>query len=168
MEQLIIIILSITLISVIGLIVLYTTVEKKKKMAGETTLNELKELLKKSVQDNARQITEAVEEGALDITGKFDSLAKDVRTAQDQANQKINSGFEELQSENKAVRRDVDEKIADIKSSFKDYSEKVKVALSKYSEDNAEYKKSTEAIKDQIQKQLQNLLKEIKSPLDLD
>lgn len=157
MEQIIVTIAALTLIGIGSLIYLYLTTEKKKKVEREIQHTELKELLKTEMQEKTKLTTE-----------KFDALAKDVRTAQDQANTKINSGFEQLQTENTTLRKDVSEKIADIKTSFKDYSEKVKETLSKYSEDNLEFKKTTEKTKEQIQKELQNILKEIKSPLDLD
>jgi len=168
MEQPIIIIAALTLVGVIALIFLYLTTEKKKKAAREAELTELKELLKTEVNNLLTKVQTKMQETANQATEKFDALAKDVRTAQDQANQKIISGFEQLQTENTNVRKDVAEKIADIKTAFKDYSEKVKETLNKYSNDNAEFKKSTEQVKEQIQKELQNLLKEIKSPLDLD
>lgn len=160
MEQPILIITAFTLIGVIALIILYLLTEKKKKAARQKELTELKDLLitvQTKIQEAAKQMTE-----------KFDVLAKDVRIAQDQANQKINTSFEQMQTENTNVRKDVGEKIADIKSSFKDYSEKVKDSLNKYNSDNADFKKSTEQLKEQVQKELQNILKEIKSPLDID
>lgn len=160
MEQPILIIASLTLIGVVTFIFLYLTTEKKKKAARETELSELKELLtvvQTKISDTSNQ-----------VTGKFEALSKEVRIAQDQANQKINSGFEQLQTENSNVQKDVKEKVGDIKNAFKEYSMKVQETLTKYSTDNAEFKKNTEQLKEQMQKELQNILKEIKTPLDLD
>lgn len=160
MEPSIIILIAFTLIGVIIFIFLYLTTEKKKRGERAAELNELKQLsanLQNQIQDTTNQVNE-----------KFDVLAKDVRNAQDQANQKINSGFEKLQIENSNIQKDVSERIADIKTAFKEYSEKVKETLVKYSDDNAEFKKSSEQMKEQIHKELQNILKEIKTPLDLD
>lgn len=168
MEQAIIIIAAMTLLGVIALIFLYLTTEKKKKAAREAELTELKELLKTEVNNLLTKVQAKMQETTNLETEKFEALAKDVRTAQDQANAKINSIFEQLQSEITTLSKDVGEKIADIKSSFKEYSEKVKDNLNKYSNDNAEFKKGTELLKEQIQRELQNILKEIKSPLELD
>jgi len=168
MEQPNIIIAALTLAGIIAIIFLYLTTEKKKKAAREAELTELRELLKTEVNNLLTKVQTKIQENTNQATEKFDALAKDVRTAQDQANAKINSGFEQLQSENENIRKEVAEKIADIKTAFKDYSEKVKENLTKYSNDNAEFKKENEQLKEQIQKELQNILKEIKSPLDLD
>ena len=88
--------------------------------------------------------------------------------AQDQANSKINSGFEQLQSENLNIKKDVKENISEIKTTFKDYSQKVQEALIKYSEDNHQSKLEANKLKEKMYSELQNILKEIKAPLDLD
>ena len=168
MEQAIVIIAAMTLLGVIALIFLYLTTEKKKKAAREAELTELNELLKTEINNLLTKVQAKMQETTNQEAEKFEALAKEVRTAQDQANAKINSIFEQLQSENTTLRKDVGEKIADINTAFKDYSEKVKDNLTKYSNDNAEFKKGTEHLKEQIQRELQNILKEIKSPLDLD
>ena len=168
MEQPIIIIAALTLLGVIALIFLYLTTEKKKKAVREAELTELKELLKTEVNSLLTKVQTKIQENTNQATEKFDALAKDVRIAQDQANAKINSGFEQLQNENSNVQKDVRNNIAEIKTAFKDYSEKVKEALRTYSNDNAEYKKDAEQLKTKIQTDLQNILKEIKTPLDLD
>ncbi len=168
MEQLIIILIAATLLFVIALIFIYRTTERKKKAAREAELIELKELLKTELKNLLTAVHAKMQEATNQATEKFDSLAQDVRTAQDNANSKIYSSFEQLQSDNLILRKDVSEKIADVKTTFKDYSEKVKENLTKYSNDNAEFKRGTQQMKEQIQRELQSILKEIKSPLDLD
>lgn len=168
MEQPNIIIAALTFAGIIVSIFLYLTTEKKKKVAREAELTELRGLLKTEVNNLLTKVETKIQENTNQVTEKFDALAKDVRIAQDQANAKINSGFEQLQSENESIRKEVAEKIADIKTTFKEYTEKVKENLTKYSNDNAEFKKENEQLKEQIQRELQNILKEIKSPLDLD
>lgn len=160
MEQPILIIVSLTLLGVIAFVFLYLTNEKKKKATRGAELEELKQLLA-TVQNR-------IQETASQLTEKFENLAKDVRTAQDQANAKINSGFDQLQTENSNVQKDVRNNIAEIKTAFKDYSENVKEALRTYSNDNADFKKDAEQLRTKIQTDLQNILKEIKTPLDLD
>jgi DNA anti-recombination protein RmuC len=168
MAQPILITAALTLIGLIVLISLYRITERKKKSAREAELVELKELLKAEVNNILTKVQTRMQESTNQTTDKFDALAKDVRTAQDQANAKINSGFEQLQSENATVRRDIAEKITEIRIAFKDYSESVKENLNKYSNDNAEFRREAEHLKERIQRELQNILKEIKSPLDLD
>jgi histidinol dehydrogenase len=168
MDQAIIVIESLTLLGVIIIIFLYLINEKKKIAAREAELIILKELLKTESNNLMINVQMKVQENTIKATEKFDELAKDVRTAQDQANAKINSGFEHLQTENTSVRKDMADKINEIKNAFRDYSEKVKETLTKYSNENAEFKKGAEQMKEQIKKELQNILKEIKSPLDLD
>jgi hypothetical protein len=58
--------------------------------------------------------------------------------------------------------------MSEIKITFKDYAQKVQETLSKYSEDNNQSKLETNKLKEQIQKELKNILIEIKAPLDLD
>lgn len=168
MEQAIIVIESLTLLGVIIIIFLYLINEKKKIAAREAELSILKELLKTESNNLMINVQMKMQENTIKATEKFDELAKDVRTAQDQANAKINSGFEHLQTENTSVRKDMVDKINEIKNAFRDYSEKVKETLTKYSNESAEFKKGSEQMKEQIKKELQNILKEIKSPLDLD
>ena len=98
----------------------------------------------------------------------FEELRKEIKLAQDQANSKINSGFEQLQSENINIQKDVKEKVSDIKTTFKDYSQKVQDALTKYSEDSHQSKLEANRLKEQMQIELKNILTEIKAPLDLD
>jgi len=168
MEQPILIITAMAFIGVVTLIFLYLKTEKKKKAAREAELAEIKEYLKTEVNNLLSKVQTKMQENSNQASEKFDALAKDVRIAQDQANQKINIGFEQLQAENLIVRKDVADKISDIKTSFKEYSEKIKESLNKYSNDNIEFKKGTEQVKERIQRELQNILKEIKAPLDLD
>lgn len=155
-----IIISSLTLIILSVFLYLYWTNEKKNKVERASNINELKQALtalQTKTQDAATLQNE-----------KFEGLAREVKLAQDQANSKINSGFEQLQSENLNIKKDVKENISEIKTTFKDYSQKVQEALTKYSEDNHQSKLEANKLKEKMYSELQNILKEIKAPLDLD
>lgn len=155
-----IIISSLTLIILSVFLYLYWTNEKKNKVERASNINELKQALtalQTKTQDAATLQNE-----------KFEGLAREVKLAQDQANSKINSGFEQLQSENLNIQKDVNENISEIKTTFKDYSQKVQEALTKYSEDNHQSKLEANKLKEKMYSELQNILKEIKAPLDLD
>lgn len=155
-----IIISSLTLIILSVFLYLYWTNEKKNKVERASNINELKQALtalQTKTQDAATLQNE-----------KFEGLAREVKLAQDQANSKINSGFEQLQSENLNIQKDVKENISEIKTTFKDYSQKVQEALTKYSEDNHQSKLEANKLKEKMYSELQNILKEIKAPLDLD
>lgn len=155
-----IIISSLTLIILGVFLYLYWTNEKKNKVERASNINELKQALtalQTKTQDAATLQNE-----------KFEGLAREVKLAQDQANSKINSGFEQLQSENLNIQKDVNENISEIKTTFKDYSQKVQEALTKYSEDNHQSKLEANKLKEKMHSELQNILKEIKAPLDLD
>ncbi|MCB0540570.1 MAG: hypothetical protein KDE33_23845 [Bacteroidetes bacterium] len=155
-----IIISSLTLIILSVFLYLYWTNEKKNKVERASNINELKQALtalQTKTQDAATLQNE-----------KFEGLAREVKLAQDQANSKINSGFEQLQSENLNIQKDVKENISEIKTTFKDYSQKVQEALIKYSEDNHQSKLEANKLKEKMYSELQNILKEIKAPLDLD
>ncbi|MFY7935894.1 MAG: hypothetical protein ACOVOQ_00845 [Flavobacterium sp.] len=160
MDIALIIISSLTLFVIGVFLYLYWTNEKKNKVERVNNINELKSaltVLQTKTQDLATLQNE-----------KFEGLAKEVKLAQDQANSKINSGFEQLQSENSSIQKDVKEKISEIKTAFKEYSQKVQEALTKYSEDSHESKLEANKLKEKMQSELQNILKEIKAPLDLD
>lgn len=160
MDIALIIISSLTLIVVSFFLYLYKTNEKKNKADRETDLIDLKRLLtdtETKVQETANKQNEI-----------FEELRKEIKLAQDQANSKINSGFEQLQSENINIQKDVKEKVSDIKTTFKDYSQKVQDALTKYSEDSHQSKLEANRLKEQMQIELKNILTEIKAPLDLD
>lgn len=137
-----IIITSLTLIAVGAFMYLNLENEKKNKIERANDLNVLKEQL--TVLQN--KISETISHQ----NEKFDFLGKEFKTLQNEANSNINNNFEQLQT------------------AFRDYSLKVQEALTKYSEDNIELKNSTNQIKEQIQKELKNILIEIKAPLDLD
>ncbi len=142
MDIVLIITSSLTLIAVGVFMYLYMTNEKKNKADRANDLNELKELftvVQNKIQETSSQQNE-----------KFETVWKEIKTAQDDANSKINNNFEQLQT------------------AFKEYSLKVQESLTKYSEENIELKKVTNQIKEQIQKELKNILIEIKAPLDLD
>lgn len=142
MDIALIIISSVTLIVIGFFLYLYWTNEKKNKAERANDINELKELLT-ALQNKIQETSSKQNE-------KFEALAKNIMKAHDEANSKINNNFELLQT------------------AFKDYSQKVQEALTKYSDENIESKKATNQIKDQIQKELKNILTEIKAPLDLD
>ena len=142
MDIAIIITASLTLIAVGAFMYLYLKNEKKNKTDRANDLNELKEQL--------TVLLNKISETSSHQNEKFEILGKEIKTAQDEANSKINNNFEQLQT------------------AFKDYSLKVQEALTKYSEENIELKKATNQIKEQIQKELKSILTEIKAPLDLD
>jgi uncharacterized protein YoxC len=160
MDISLIIIPSLTLIVIGVFLYLYLSNEKKNKLERVNDINELKKALT-ALQAKTQDLATLQNE-------KFEGLAKVVKLAQDQANSKINSGFEQLQSENSSIQKDVKEKISDIKTTFKDYSQKVQEALTKYSEDSHQSKLEANKLKEKMQSELQNILKEIKAPLDLD
>lgn len=168
MEESTIIIAATSLFGIIALILLYLITERKKKSARETMLTELTELLKTEVNNLESNLQTKMQEDTKQVSEKFELLAKVVRNAQDQSNAKINEGFEKLQFENSSLRKDLVEKIAELKSAFKEYSQNVSENLNKYNNDNLEFKRGTEQLKEQIQRELENILQEIKSPLDLD
>lgn len=60
------------------------------------------------------------------------------------------------------------EQISQINIAFINYTKKVQDSLVKYANDNEEMKKETINLKQQIKVDLENILKEIKMPLDLD
>ena len=160
METALIIISSLTLILIVFFLYFYKTNEKKNKANREIDLSGLKQILA-DTQTKNQDIANKQNE-------KFDELRKEVKLAQDQANSKINSGFEQLQNANIDIQKDVKEKISDIKTTFKDYSQKIQDALTKYSEDNHQSKLEANRLKEQMQIELKNILTEIKAPLDLD
>jgi hypothetical protein len=175
MELPILIIASLTLVCVSVFLFQYLKTEKKKKLARENELSELRSLLT-TVQSRVTEAEQGLNHQLQDISAKatteftqrFETLTSNVRTAQDQANQKINSGFEQLQTENSNIQKDVNQKVNDIKSAFQQYSQQVENILSSYAQSNSEFKRDTEQLKQQIQRELQNILKEIKTPLELD
>lgn len=160
MDIALIIISSFTLIIICVFLYLYLTNEKKNKVERANSINELKQALT-TLQTKSQDLANLQNE-------KFEVLAKEVKLAQDQANSKINSGFEQLRNENSNIQKDVNEKISDIKAAFKDYSQKTQDALTKFSEDTHQSKLEANKLKEQMQTELNNILKEIKAPLDLD
>jgi hypothetical protein len=164
MDIVLIITSSMTLIVVGVFMYFYLTNEKKNKVCRIRDLNELKQ--------SVTEIQSAIQTKNLETSTlqneKFELLVKSVKIAQDQSNSKINSGFEQLQNENLNIQKDVKEKVSEIQLAFKEYSRKVQETLTKYSDENLELKNSTNQIKEQIHKELKNILTEIKAPLDLD
>jgi hypothetical protein len=164
MEITLIIISALSLITIIAFFYFYSKNEKKNKVER---VNDLKEITTKIEETTRRQLAK-ITEIANQQNEKYGELSKDVKTFQEQANTKINSGFEQLQNENSNIQKDVKEKVADIKSSFKDYSQKVQEILTKYSDDLHQSKLDSNRLKEEMQTEINNLLKEIKAPLDLD
>jgi hypothetical protein len=164
MDIAIIITASLTLIAVGAFMYLYLKNEKKNKTDRANDLNELKEQLtvlqnkisetsshhNEKIEAIGRELKASQDEVNLKISEKLEILGREIKTAQDEANSKNSNNFEQLQT------------------AFKDYSLKVQEALTKYSDEHIELKKSTNQIKEQIQKELKNILTEIKAPLDLD
>lgn len=175
MELPILIISSLTLICVIVFLFLYLKTENKKKIARENELLELRSILT-TVQGRLSEVEQSLIKQLHDISMKiiteftqcFESLTINVRAAQDQANQKIDSGFEKLQTENSNIQRSVDQKVNDIKTAFQNYLQQVENVLSSYSQSNLELRRDAEQLNQQMQRELQNILKEIKTPLELD
>jgi predicted nucleic acid-binding Zn-ribbon protein len=171
MDIILLITASLTLFAVGTFMYLYLKNEKKNKTERGNDINEIKQLMsvvQTKIHETAHQQQTKIQDLAILQNEKFEGLAKEVKLAQDQANSKINSGFEQLQSENLNIQKDVKEKISEIETTFKDYSQKVQEALTKYTEDSKESKLETIKLKEQIQQELKNILTEIKAPLDLD
>jgi hypothetical protein len=118
MEIILIVIESLALIAVVFFIYLYINNEKKNKTERAIEFNEIKQLMTtvqiKIHETNYQQQTK-MQDLAFLQNEKFSVLAKEVKLAQDQANSKINSGFEQLQNENSNIQKDVKEKISEIK-----------------------------------------------------
>jgi len=138
--------------------------EKKKSQH----LNSQFEFLEKNMQDIAVLLLSKSEELSNKQGLKFEDLSKEIRIAQDQSNSKINNGFERLQSENIQIQSGINEKVSDIKKSFTEYMQKVEEILNKYNIDTNQTSLETNRIKEDINSSLQNILREIKAPLDLD
>jgi hypothetical protein len=171
MDIILIIIGSLTLIAVCVFMYFYLKNEKKNQTERANEIYEIKQLMttiQTKIQEIDHQQQTKMQALALLQNEKFEGLAKEVKLAQDQSNSKMNSGFEQLQSENSNIQKDIREKIFEIKTTFEDYSRKVQESLTKYSENSNQSKLETNKIKEEIQKQLKNILTEIKAPLDLD
>jgi len=97
MELPILIITSLTLVCVTVFLFLYLKTDKKNKLARENELSELRSLLT-AVQNRVTEAENGVNQQLLDVSTnatnefsqRFETLTSNVRTAQDQANQKIN------------------------------------------------------------------------------
>ncbi len=160
MDIALIIISSFTLIVTCVFLYLYLTNEKKNKVDKANRFNELRQALT-DFQTKTQDLANLQNE-------KFEGLAKEVKVSQDQANSKINTGFEQLQKENSNIQKEVNDKISEIKTAFKDYSQKIQDTLTNYSKDSHQSKLEANKLKEQMQIELHNILKEIKAPLDLD
>jgi len=156
----IIFITSLTLAAILTFSVLYFKTEKTNRLTLHDNIESLKEILTelKSLSINT----------ASDISGRLNELRKEVKLAQDQANAKMNSGFAKMEEENKEIRKETSSYISTIQTTFKDYADRVDKLLAHYANDTLENQRETNQLKQQIQQELQNILKEIKSPLDLD
>src|SRR5690606_13426081 len=68
---------------------------------------------------------------ASDISERFNDLRKEVKIAQDQANTKMNSGFELLKEDNKKTKKEFSEQVNNLLTSHKDYAERVDKLITK-------------------------------------
>mgnify|MGYP003460928775 CR=1 FL=1 len=141
-------------------ILLYFKTEKARKQADADNLEIL--------QNEFAEIKKLEINTASDLSDRFDALRKEIKLSQDQANAKMNLGFENLETENIDIRKEIAANITKLELAFKDYADKADRLLSKYSNDVADTQKEANQLKEQIKKELQNILIEIKSPLDLD
>jgi hypothetical protein len=156
MENIIIYLVSATLLVILTFLFLYFKNEKANKQTQETIKNFLEEFKRLLINT------------ASDLSNRFEEQRKEVKISQDQTNSKMNSGFEELERDNKEIRKEASNYVSKLQQTFKDYADRVDKLLMKYSEDNLNSQKETNQLKLQIQQELQNLLKEIKAPLDLE
>lgn len=168
MEIFLISISSLTLIVISIFLFYYSKTEKKNKDNITNQFNLLSASLKSDFENGTRSQLEIIADISKKQNEKFESLSKDVRVSQEQANTKINDGFEHLQKENSNIQKEVKDKVADIKNSFKDYSQKVDAVLAKYSDDLYQTQLDSNRIKEEMQTEINRILKEIKAPLDLD
>jgi len=159
MEQPILILASLILIGLIAFILYYLKNEKIKTVLRKSEKAEMQQFLTK-VQIQIR-------DSSFQVVDKFNELSKELHILQDNYLQKLNSGFDEILQENSNTKQDQKEKFDGLKSAFQEYSKKIQETLTKYSNDNNEFKKNTEQLKAQMNVGLQNILKEIQAPLDL-
>lgn len=149
-------------------IYIYLKNEKLNKLQREAELQKLQTVILDKIADNHTQLDNKINDITKKIVESFEELSKNVKLSQEQANSKVDLGFEQLQKENINIQNDVNNKIADIKTSFKEYSNSVETTLTKFVDDNKKIKIEASKLKEEMQKDLKEILMEIKAPLDLD
>jgi hypothetical protein len=149
-------------------IYIYLKNEKFNKLQREAELQKLQTVILDKIAENHTQLDNKINDITKKILESFEELSKNVKLSQEQANSKVDLGFEQLQKENINIQNDVNYKIADIKTSFKEYSNSVETTLTKFIDDNKKIKIEASKLKEEMQKDLKEILMEIKAPLDLD
>lgn len=149
-------------------IYIYLKNEKLNKLQREAELQKLQTVILDKIADNHTQQENKINDITKKILESFEELSKNVKLSQEQANSKVDLGFEQLQKENINIQNDVSNKIADIKISFKEYSNSVETTLTKFIDDNKKIKIEASKLKEEMQNDLKEILMEIKAPLDLD
>jgi len=149
-------------------IYIYLKNEKLNKLQREAELQKLQTVILDKIADNYTQQENKINDTTKKIIESFEELSKNVKLSQEQANSKVDLGFEQLQKENINIQNDVSNKIADIKISFKEYSNSVETTLTKFIDDNKKIKIEASKLKEEMQNDLKEILMEIKAPLDLD
>lgn len=147
---------------------IYLKNEKQNKRQREAELQKLQTVILDKIADNHTQQENKINDITKKILESFEELSKNVKLSQEQANSKVDLGFEQLQKENINIQNDVSNKIADIKISFKEYSNSVDITLTKFIDDNKKIKIEASKLKEDMQNDLKEILMEIKAPLDLD
>ncbi len=149
-------------------IYIYLKNEKLNKLQREAELQKLQTVILDKIADNYTQQENKINDTTKKIIESFEEISKNVKLSQEQANSKVDLGFEQLQKENINIQNDVSNKIADIKISFKEYSNSVETTLTKFIDDNKKIKIEASKLKEEMQNDLKEILMEIKAPLDLD
>ena len=149
-------------------IYIYLKNEKLNKLQREAELQKLQTVILDKIADNYTQQENKINDTTKKIIESFEEISKNVKLSQEQANSKVDLGFEQLQKENINIQNDVSNKIADIKISFKEYSNSVETTLTKFIDDNKKMKIEASKLKEEMQNDLKEILMEIKAPLDLD
>ena len=149
-------------------IYIYLKNEKLNKLQREAELQKLQTVILDKIADNHTQQENKINDTTKKIIESFEEISKNVKLSQEQANSKVDLGFEQLQKENINIQNDVSNKIADIKISFKEYSNSVETTLTKFIDDNKKMKIEASKLKEEMQNDLKEILMEIKAPLDLD
>lgn len=149
-------------------IYIYLKNEKLNKLQREAELQKLQTVILDKIADSHTQLDNKINDITKKILESFEELSKNVKLSQEQANSKVDLGFEQLQKENINIQNDVNNKIADIKTSFKEYSNNVETTMTQFVDDNKKIKIESSKLKEEMQKDLKEILMEIKAPLDLD
>ncbi len=160
MEIAITIISSVTLIILSALFLFYFYVSKKQ------TEGVIK--LEIEMKQSSATTQKLIHDISIIQSNKYEELTNAVKFAQELANKNIKNGIENMQNENKNIQNEVDIKIQEIRTLFKDNKEKVENLLLKYNEENNKAKQESNKLKESMQYELQKILNEIKAPLELD